>query len=75
VRVGPHNLILFYTDGVTETVGEQERFGRERLRGLLGECAGASPHELLGALSAALAEFRDGEAADDVAAVALRPCA
>ncbi len=73
VRVGPHNLILFYTDGVTETVGEQERFGRERLRGLLAECAGASPHELLGALSAALAEFREGEAADDVAAVALRP--
>ena len=75
VSVDPRGLVLFYTDGVTETAGTDERFGRERLRRLLGEHAGAEPAELLDALSAALDEFREGEARDDVAALALRPSA
>ena len=73
VVVDPRGLVLFYTDGVTETAGADERFGRERLRRLLGDHVGAAPVELLDALGAALDEFRDGEASDDVAALALRP--
>ncbi len=73
VSVAPGGMALFYTDGVTETAGSQERFGRVRLRRLLVEHAGGEPSELLDALAAALDEFRAGAATDDVAALALRP--
>jgi serine phosphatase RsbU (regulator of sigma subunit) len=75
VSAGPGNLVLFYTDGVTETAGEHDRFGRERLRRLLAEHAGGTPQELVAALSAALEAFRCGDASDDVAALALRSSA
>lgn len=65
--------VLLYTDGVTETVGDGERFGIERLRAFLADHAGAAPQALLDALSAELERFRGGEATDDVAALALRP--
>lgn len=73
VAVSPDQLVLLYTDGVTETSGAESRFGAERLKALLSEQRRASPRQLLDALDGALAEFRDGEPADDVAALALRP--
>ena len=73
VRVDSRGLILFYTDGVTEMAGADDRFGRDRLRTLLGNHAGARPAEALSALDAALDRFRAGEARDDVAALAMRP--
>ncbi|MDQ6836334.1 MAG: SpoIIE family protein phosphatase [Actinomycetota bacterium] len=73
VSVSPGELVLLYTDGVTETMGIAERFGALRLKRLLSELAGAPPQRLLDALDAALSDFRDGEPADDVAALALRP--
>ncbi len=73
VAVGPHQLVLLYTDGVTETRGRHERFGVDRLRRLLGRCADCSPAELLARLDQALVRFGAGGATDDVAALALRP--
>ena len=73
VAVAPHQLVLLYTDGVTETAGRHERFGADRLRRLLGDCADHSPVELLARLDEALNRFRPGGATDDVAALALRP--
>ncbi len=73
VPVAPGSLVLLYTDGVTETVGTSERFGPGRLRRLLAANASASPRELLEMLDQELTQFREGEAADDVAALALRP--
>jgi len=73
VPVGPGELVLLYTDGVTEAAGPHERFGLPRLQRLLAEHSGASPSQLLEALDAALDQFYEGEAADDVAALALRP--
>jgi serine phosphatase RsbU (regulator of sigma subunit) len=73
VPVAPGQLVLFYTDGVTETAGPSERFGQSRLRRLMAAHSGATPQELLAALDAALDDFRQGEAGDDVAALALRP--
>lgn len=73
VPVADGMTVLLYTDGVTETAGEGERFGIERLRSFLADHAGTAPQALLDALSAELERFRGGKATDDVAALALRP--
>lgn len=65
--------LLMYTDGVTDTRGEDERFGAARLRRLLAEHAGAGPRELLTELEAALDRFQAEGHSDDTGAVALRP--
>jgi serine phosphatase RsbU (regulator of sigma subunit) len=73
VSIGPGELILLYTDGVTESAGNRERFGAARLRSLLSEHAGSSPTELLDHIDRALTTFSTGRPRDDVAALALRP--
>jgi serine phosphatase RsbU (regulator of sigma subunit) len=72
VLVSEGELVLMYTDGVTETVGVTDRFGSGRLRQLLSGHADATPAQLLAVLEQALADFRGGPATDDVAALALR---
>jgi stage II sporulation SpoE-like protein len=64
---------LMYTDGVTDTRVDGERFGSARLRRLLGEHAGDGPKELLAALEAALDRFQTEGHSDGTGAVALRP--
>jgi serine phosphatase RsbU (regulator of sigma subunit) len=73
VRIGADETLLMYTDGVTDTRGEHDRFGAVRLRRLLAELAGHAPRELLSQLQAALDEFQTEGHADDTGAVALRP--
>jgi serine phosphatase RsbU (regulator of sigma subunit) len=72
LAVGPDETLLMYTDGVTDTRGEAERFGAARLRRLLGESAGGSPAELLSSLERELDKFQAEGHADDTGAVALR---
>lgn len=73
VEVAPDQLLLLYTDGVTEAVGESDRFGTERLKRMVADNADATPSELLGKLDAAISEFQAGPRRDDIAALALRP--
>jgi anti-anti-sigma factor len=72
IGVSRGETVLLYTDGVTDTRGEDERFGQRRLAELLVEHAGSSPHELLAALEATLDRFQRGPQSDDTAAVVLR---
>ncbi len=73
VPVADGELLLLYTDGVSETVGDHDRFGTERLSEFLTDHAGSAPQPLLQALDAELERFRGGPATDDIAALALRP--
>ncbi len=66
------DVVLLYTDGVTDTVGEGDRFGEQRLRETVAECGPCSPVELLDFLDGALTRFQAGPQADDTAAMALR---
>lgn len=62
----PGDALLFYTDGVTDTPGEDGRFGEDRLLELLD----GTPHDpeaLVAAIDAALREFQAGDIADDTA--------
>jgi PAS domain S-box-containing protein len=64
--------LFLYTDGVTDTVGADGRFGDQRLRELLARRGGGSPAEVLAALDDGLSIFQVGPQADDTAALVLR---
>ena len=71
VEVAPGDTLLFYTDGVTETPGDDDRFGDARLREAVAR-AGETPGELLVEIERTLREFQSGAALDDRAMLALR---
>jgi PAS domain S-box-containing protein len=73
VDVAVGELVLLYTDGVTETPGIGGRFGIERLHALLSEHSRATPQEVLDRLNEALDTFSAGPGHDDVAVLAFRP--
>jgi PAS domain S-box-containing protein len=73
VPIGPDETLILYTDGVIDTLGEQERFGLRRLKRVLRDHAGRPPGLLLSDLEAELDRFQVGPPADDTAALALRP--
>lgn len=70
--LAPEEVLLLYTDGVTDTVGETERFGEQRLHQTMAECGPLAAEELLTCLDKALSRFQVGQQADDTAALALR---
>ncbi len=72
VRVAGDETLLIYTDGVTDTRGDHERFGVVRLRRLLADRAGVRPAELLSVLRTELDAFQTEGQADDTGAVAMR---
>ncbi|GAC1485087.1 MAG: SpoIIE family protein phosphatase [Solirubrobacteraceae bacterium] len=70
--LGAGEALLLYTDGVTDTVGEESRFGEQRLHQTMAECGPLASAELLACLDKALSAFQVGPQTDDTAAVALR---
>lgn len=75
VALAADEMMLIYTDGVTDTRGASGRFGITRLREVLRQQAGAQPQELLDRLGAELDRFQVPGQSDDTGAVALRPVA
>ncbi len=70
VPIAPGELVLLYTDGVTDTLG-RGRLGRGRLRALLAEHGSLGPQGLLKQLELALRENGRSGRWDDLAALAL----
>ena len=71
--LGPGDLLLLYTDGVTEARDEAgDLFGQERLARVLTRYAGRPAREVVEAVTKALDDWTD-DPDDDVAIVALRP--
>jgi serine phosphatase RsbU (regulator of sigma subunit) len=68
-EVATGDLVLFYTDGITEALGGRKSLGRDRLRMLLAAQAGRRPAEVVEALDEALS---DVVVRDDLAALVLR---
>jgi sigma-B regulation protein RsbU (phosphoserine phosphatase) len=72
--LGPGDLLLLYTDGVTDARAPNgERFGDDRLRAIVASAPGVTARELVDEIARATAAFHEGEpAADDVTLVGVR---
>jgi phosphoserine phosphatase RsbU/P len=69
VRLEPGDQLVLYTDGVIDTVGQDERFGEERLAQTLRDAAGAA--DTVRRIEHALVEFAHGSQVDDTAVIAV----
>lgn len=74
VAIQPGDTLVFFTDGVCDTLGSDgEDFGEVRLHEVLAKNSGCSAPDLLEALDFALEEFRqDMPPFDDVTLIAVR---
>jgi sigma-B regulation protein RsbU (phosphoserine phosphatase) len=74
VEINPGDLILFYTDGVTDmTNAEKEPFGEERLRAALANTPDASVEKVLQTITQAMEDFRgNAPQEDDITLVVAR---
>jgi GAF domain-containing protein len=69
IRLEPGDQLVLYTDGVIDTVGQDERFGEERLAQTLRDAAGAA--DAVRRIEHALVEFAHGSQVDDTAVIAV----
>ena len=60
---------MLYTDGVTDAVGDGERYGEERLQAVLTDAR--EPDDALRRIEDGLVEFEEGDQADDTCALAI----
>jgi PAS domain S-box-containing protein len=71
VELEPGDLLVLYTDGVLDAMGEDERYGEQRLRDALGRLDGAVG-ERLDALRGELEAFERGPQRDDTTVLVLQ---
>ena len=72
VVLRPGDMLLLYTDGVTEARRAREQYGEERLRALLTTAGQLSAQNLVDAIVADVLTFTSGSHTDDIAVLALR---
>lgn len=61
VRFNPGDLLVIYSDGITDATNEyEEQFGEERLLDLLNTGCGMAPRDLIEKITAAVGEFAGG---------------
>jgi PAS domain S-box-containing protein len=69
-RLLPGDVVLLYTDGVTEAGSPLDEIGEDGLAALLGGLRGMSPEEIVDAVEQAAVAAQAGRPRDDIALVA-----
>jgi PAS domain S-box-containing protein len=72
LELAPGDLVLLYTDGVTEVSRRDLDFGERDLRETLRAHTGASAEAVVAAVEARAVALQDGEPRDDIAVIAIR---
>jgi serine phosphatase RsbU (regulator of sigma subunit)/PAS domain-containing protein len=67
----PNDLMLLYTDGVTEAGSREAPFGQRGLSALIASLAGRTPEQIVDAVEQAVVAAQPGEPRDDIALLAL----
>ncbi len=70
--LGVGDVLIFWTDGVTERRKDGELFGEERLTAIVSQLAGRSADEIVQRIDEAVLAFAPGLPDDDVAILAVR---
>ena len=71
--IAPGDLLVLYTDGVTEAIDTEDRlFGEDRLARALERWAAAPAQEIAGRIAEAVTAFAPGEPSDDRTIVVFR---
>ena len=74
MTLGPGEVLVLYTDGVTEVRRRrQEVFGHSELVALLQTCAGLPPDAVADRVEAAVMTASEGRLRDDMAILAFGP--
>jgi sigma-B regulation protein RsbU (phosphoserine phosphatase) len=72
-QLDPGDMLILYTDGVTETQNGEDDYGEERVRQFLQGCSSFGARSLVDACIADLSKFRGQAAAtDDITFLAAR---
>jgi PAS domain S-box-containing protein len=73
VDLRPGEVMVLYTDGVTEARGSDGKlFGGWKLRNLLGKCRGLDAEAVADRIATTVLEYQNGDPRDDIAILALR---
>jgi phosphoserine phosphatase RsbU/P len=72
VPLNPHDIVVLYTDGVTEARRDNEFFGQQRLRSTIASCADTAAQQIADGIVAAAIDFQDGYARDDIAVLVIK---
>ncbi|CAA9224387.1 MAG: Serine phosphatase RsbU, regulator of sigma subunit [uncultured Acidimicrobiales bacterium] len=68
----PGDVVVLYTDGVTEGRRDRQFFDEERLLGAITDSAALSAQEIADAIVASVLDFQHGDARDDMAVVVIK---
>ena len=71
-HLAPGDVLLLYTDGITEARSPDGVFGEERLRGLVATCVGMDAHAIADRIESAVLDFQEGNPRDDIALLVVR---
>lgn len=72
VAISPGDMVLLYTDGLTEARRRKDLYGETRLFAFLGALRPESPKSLLDELYREICDYAEGQLGDDLAMLAVR---